>query len=88
MCKNLISEIRKQNNRKKVVVKEMTRGRDISGNEGKLMSRIQSLQIIQALNEIYRNSRRDDNEVMTKIMRYALSIQTDKFDTPRYLRVI
>lgn len=88
MCKDLISEIRKQNTKKKVVVREMTRGRDISGNEGKLMSRIQSLQIIQALNEIFRNSRRDANEVMTKIMRYALSIQTDKFDTPRYLRVI
>ena len=28
------------------------------------------------------------NSIITKIMRYALSIQTDKFDTPRYLRII
>ena len=28
------------------------------------------------------------SEIITKIMRYALSIQTDKFDTPRYLRIM
>lgn len=88
LVKSLINEIKTQNTSKIVKVKPILRGSDITGNEGKLMSRIQSLQIIQALNEIYRHDRRDANEVITKIMRYALSIQTDKFDTPRYLRVI
>jgi hypothetical protein len=88
LAKSLIEEIRTQNTSKIVKVKPIARGSDITGNEGKLISRIQSLQIIQALNEVYRHNRRDANEIMTKIMRYALSIQTDKFDTPRYLRVI
>ena len=88
LVKSLINEIKTQNTSKIVKVKPILRGSDITGNEGKLISRIQSLQIIQALNEIYRHDRRDANEVITKIMRYALSIQTDKFDTPRYLRVI
>ena len=88
LTQSLIEEIKTQNTSKIVKVKPILRGSDIKGNEGKLMSRIQSLQIIQALNEIYRHNRRDANEIMTKIMRYALSIQTDKFETPRYLRVI
>lgn len=88
LAQSLINEIKIQNTAKIVRVRPIIRGTDIKGNEGKLMSRIQSLQIIQALNEIYRHNRRDANEVMTKIMRYALSIQTDKFETPRYLRVI
>jgi len=88
LTKSLIDEIRTQNSSKIVKVKSISRGTDITGNEGKLISRIQSLQIVQALNEVYRHNRRDANEIMTKIMRYALSIQTDKFDTPRYLRVI
>jgi len=88
IAQSLINEIKTQNTSKIVTVRPIIRGRDIRGNEGKLMSRIQSLQIIQALNEIYRHNRRDANELMTKIMRYALSIQTDKFETPRYLRVI
>jgi len=88
LTQSLINEIKTQNTAKIVKVKPIIRGRDIRGNEGKLISRIQSLQIIQALNEVYRHNRRDANEIMTKIMRYALSIQTDKFETPRYLRVI
>jgi len=74
----------------------------ISGNKNKLISKIQSLQIVLAISQIYSQeeegkkiSEKDpkiihliSNGVVTKIMRYALSIQTDKFDTPRYLRVI
>ena len=40
------------------------------------------------MSEIYNQDQSIANNIITKIMRYALSIQTDKFDTPRYLRVI
>jgi hypothetical protein len=75
----------------------------ISGNKNKLISKIQSLQIVLAISQIYKQEEEDgrknneddtkiihliSNGVVTRIMRYALSIQTDKFDTPRYLRVI
>jgi hypothetical protein len=70
----------------------------INGNKNKLISKIQSLQIVLAISQIYiqeeeKNKQVEDkhfvsNSIITKIMRYAMSIQTDKFDTPRYLRVI
>jgi len=72
------------------------RSSDISGNKNKLISKIQSLQIVLAISQIHsQESKKDEqkkhlisNNIITRIMRYALSIQTDKFDTPRYLRVI
>jgi hypothetical protein len=64
------------------------RSSDISGNEKKLISKIQSLQIVLAMSQIYGQDVNIANSIITKIMRYALSIQTDKFDTPRYLRII
>lgn len=83
----LTDQIKKQNIRKLVSIKPI-RGQNIKGNEGKLISRIQSLEIIQALNELYNHNIFYAHRVMTKIMRYALSIKTDKFTSPRYLRVI
>jgi nitrate reductase NapAB chaperone NapD len=80
-----------------------SRSSNISGNKNKLISKIQSLQIVLAISQIYSQEEEDGKEntekdpkiihvisngLVTKIMRYALSIQTDKFDTPRYLRVI
>jgi hypothetical protein len=65
-------------------VVQLRRGRDISGNKNKLISRIQSLQVVKS---IYELSQFDPEGVVTKLMRYALSIETDKFDTPMYVRV-
>ena len=80
-----------------------SRSSNISGNKNKLISKIQSLQIVLAISQIYNQEEEDSkknsekepkikhfisNNIITRIMRYALSIQTDKFDTPRYLRVI
>jgi hypothetical protein len=64
------------------------RSSDISGNEKKLISKVQSLQIVLAMSQIHGQDPTIANSIITKIMRYALSIQTDKFDTPRYLRII
>lgn len=57
--------------------------------EGQLISKIQSLQILKAIGEIYKDDVDYANKLMTDIMSYALSIKTDLFNrTPRYLRVI
>ena len=74
--------------RPKVVRYPIERGSNISGDEGRLISRIQSLQVVLALNEIYRIKPEIANRTITSIMRYALSIQTDKFESPRYLRIL
>jgi len=71
-----------------ISVSPIQRGSDISSSENKLISRIQSLQVVIALSQIYNINQELANKTITKILRYALSIQTDKFDTPRYLRVI
>lgn len=68
-------------------------GRDISKSgeqqrKNKLISKLQSLQIVYSIAQIYIYDKDIANEVITKIMRYALSIETSKFVTPRYIRVI
>ena len=66
-------------------------GRDISktGNRrNKLISKLQSLQITYALAQIYAIDPELSKLIITKITRYALSIETDKFKTPRYIRVM
>ncbi|MEI8007530.1 MAG: OsmC family peroxiredoxin [Bacteroidota bacterium] len=75
-------------NQKYVEAVPLRRGRDIKGNSNKLISRLQSLQIVLAMMELKEVDTHLANECVTKLMRYALSIQTDKFDTPRYLRVL
>lgn len=59
-----------------------------SNIKNKLISKLQSLQILVSIAKIYKVNPMLGNDVMTKIMRHALSIQTSDFDTPRYLRVI
>ena len=83
--KDLIKEIKLH---PEFVESRPIRGTEISGNEGRLISRIQSMEIVLALLQLKEASEIDANLAMTKIMRYALSIQTDKFDTPRYLRLL
>lgn len=75
-------------------------GRPNESLEKKLISKIQSMQIIRSLTIIdyYDKTPRfikgipnPDNEVdriITKVLLYALSINTGKFSTPRYARVI
>ena len=91
LVKSLISTInnlRKQTEGDLVIVKPITRGTDISNSEKKLISRIQSLQVVLSIIQLHNINREESNDAVTKILRYALSIQTDKFDTPRYLRVV
>jgi hypothetical protein len=71
-----------------VIVEPIKRGTDISKSENRLISRIQSMQIILAILQLHNVSHKESNSLITKIMRYALSIETDKFKTPRYLRII
>jgi hypothetical protein len=85
MVIDLSEEIKKSN---MVKVVPMNRGENIKGNQNRLVCRIQSLQVILSFIKIYDIEPSKANEIITKLMRYALSIQTDKFDTPRYLRII
>ena len=71
-----------------IEIKPIERGSDITKSENKLISRIQSLQIVLAIIQLHTIDHKESNDVVTKMLRYALSIQTDKFDTPRYLRVM
>ena len=76
-----------------------------NASQTRLISKIQSMQIIRALSIIdyydvvvNNNHRRlingqpnPDNEIdriVTKVLLYALSINTGAFDTPRYARII
>lgn len=66
-------------------------GREIKGNvEKKLISKIQSLQIIRALAVIdkYDESGKEVDSIVSNILLYALSIQNPGFSSPKYLRVI
>lgn len=66
-------------------------GREIKGNvEKKLISKIQSLQIIRALAVIdkYDRSRKEVNRIVSNMLLYALSIQNPGFSSPKYIRVI
>jgi len=63
-------------------------GRDIGGIQNKLISKIQSLQVIRALCGIYFINPAEVDKVVTKILLYALSIQNPGFSSPKYVRVI
>jgi len=85
MVIDLSEEIKKSN---MVKIVPMNRGESIKNNQNRLVCRVQSLQVILSFIQIYNSDPGKANEIITKLMRYALSIQTDKFDTPRYLRII
>jgi hypothetical protein len=67
---------------------KVTRGTDTNGNINAGISRYQSLQVIYLIMKAYSIDAKFGNLIITKIMRYALSIQTEYFNTPMYLRVI
>jgi len=70
-----------------VIVNPILKGYTLN-TENKLISKLQSLQIILAFKELNNINRVYANQAITKIMRFALSIQTDKFKSPRYIRII
>lgn len=78
----------KINGRVMIEINKSNKGSKIENNEKKLISKIQSLQVIKTLLDIYLKDRKSANLIMTQIMQFALSIKTDYFSTPRYLRVI
>jgi hypothetical protein len=66
-------------------------GREIKGNiEKKLISKIQSLQIIKTLAVIDKNDRgkKEVDRIVSNMLLYALSIQNPGFSSPKYVRVI
>jgi hypothetical protein len=67
---------------------KVTRGTDTNGNINAGISRYQSLQTIYLIMKAYSIDVKLGNLIITKIMRYALSIETEFFNTPMYLRVI
>lgn len=68
---------------------DLSKSEEEDGNiKNKLISKLQSLQILASIAKIYKDNPEIGNDVITKIMRHALSIQTSDFDTPRYLRII
>jgi len=67
------------------------KGREIKENaEKKLISKIQSLQIIKALSMIDKNdeSKSEVDRIVSNMLLYALSIQNPGFSSPKYVRVI
>ena len=67
----------------------LSMGSSESNLTNKLISKLQSLQLLRALAILQSEQQSDADYVITRIMRYALSIQTDFFEnTPRYLRII
>ncbi len=86
-----IDEINNKINNKisKINVNPVIKGRDnIINRKNKLISKLQSLEIIYTFIKLEEIDPVTADEKITKIMRYALSIATDKFETPRYLRII
>ena len=105
MIEDLNTQIKGFENPLGVNIKDDLKGRPNNSLEKKLISKIQSLQIIRSLSiidyhdvVINENPRRlingqpnPDNEIdriVTKVLLYALSINTGGFSTPRYARVI
>jgi hypothetical protein len=70
------------------IVKVSKNGTDTNGDINAGISRYQSLQVIYSIMKAYSIDVKTGNKIMTKIMRYALSIETEYFNTPMYLRVI
>ena len=70
------------------IVKVSKNGTDTNGNINAGISRYQSLQVIYLIMKAYSIDVNLGDLIMTKIMRYALSIETEFFSTPMYLRVI
>lgn len=72
-----------------VIESETKYNSSVNNTKPRLISKLQSLQIVYALGILYNDKRCDIDRIVTDIMSYALSIKTDIFNkTPKYLRVI
>lgn len=81
--------INKLNSKRNIKLNVLNTGNTIDNNRtNKLISKLQSLQIILALANINSYSKKKSNNVINDIMRYALSIKAVDIVTPRYVRVI
>ena len=102
--KDIIDDIRYQISKYRPIGVKISydlKGRANNSLEKKLISKIQSLQIIRALSIIdnkddsprtlpngEKNTKNEVDKILSKILLYALSIHTGGFSTPRYARVI
>lgn len=90
--RNLKAEIIKQSEystfKSLLKIDPYKRGKDITNSKNKIISRIQSMQVVLAIMQAHVKDPEECDKLITKIMRYALSIETEKFVTPRYVRVI
>ena len=93
MLKEVQKEIANLKADVKVEIKFDLAGKEIGSVERKLISKIQSLQVIRALSMIdkFDNSdekNREVDEIVSNMLLYALSIQNPGFSSPKYIRVI
>ena len=74
----------------KIEIKFDLGGKEMGGIERKLISKIQSLQVIRALAVIdkFDDEDKEVNSIVSKMLLYALSIQNPGFSSPKYIRVI
>ena len=92
--KEMLAELRRQIDSLRseidIDVKYDLAGRDIAGSEKKLISKIQSLQVIRALSVIdqFDEEGKEVDRIVTGMLLYALSIQNPGFSSPKYVRVI
>jgi len=70
------------------IVNRVLTGRDISNDKNSLISKIQSLEILTALNYIRRENMESFNVVIEQMFKHALSIQTIQYVSPKYYRLI
>jgi len=74
----------------KIEIKFDLAGKEIGGVERKLISKIQSLQVIRALAMIdkFDDDDKEVDRIVSNMLLYALSIQNPGFSSPKYIRVI
>jgi hypothetical protein len=87
MINSIHADIIEKAGNQRMEIKYLPRGFELDTNNKKI-SKLQSLQLIRCLLELNRRNRSISNRVITDIFKYALSIQTRYFITPKYLRVI
>ena len=80
----------KSDSDKKIEIRQDLGGKEIGDARGKIISKIQSLQVVKALAMIdkFDDKNTEVDEIVSKMLLYALSIQNPGFSSPKYIRVI
>jgi hypothetical protein len=80
----------KSDSDKKIEIRQDLGGKEIGDARGKIISKIQSLQVVKALSMIdkFDDKNTEVDEIVSKMLLYALSIQNPGFSSPKYIRVI